>query len=114
MKQTVSTIIQYLIIIAIIAGFYFAGKYFNIGWLPHTDKTLNGFQVVFFSLSFAFVWVEILKLFALIKPFNCIKCMTGWISLIMALIFHTPLPFFYLFVGLFIGAIFDAIKNRYL
>ena len=113
MRQTVSTIIQYLIIIAIIAGIYFAFKYFNLQWL-HTDKTLNGFQVVFFSLSFAFVWVEVLKIFPNIKPFNCIKCLVGWCSPLMALVFHTPLPFFYLFVGLFIGAIFDAVKQRWL
>lgn len=114
MKQGISTVIQYLIIIAIIAVIYFACKYWHLTGYLHTDKTLNGFQVVFFSLSIAFVWVEVLKIFSFTKPFNCIKCMTGWISLIMALIFHTPLPFFYLFVGLFIGALFDAVKQRWL
>lgn len=78
------------------------------------------FQIIFLGLSLAFVWVEIFHL-GKIKPFNCIKCMTAWFSYV---IYHwlTPLSIesymigfvVYLPMGLFVGAMFEAIKMRWL
>jgi hypothetical protein len=74
---------------------------------------MPGYLIIIFALSISFTWVEILK-WGVTKPFNCVKCMTGWVSLILAFSFHTPYWFFYLFVGLFVGAIYSAVKMRYL
>ena len=101
--KVISTIIQWLIIAAIVAGIYFFIKG-NI----HIDGTLTGGEVILFALAIAFALVEVAKLF------KCMKCVTGWTALILALIFHTPFAWLYLFVGLFAGALFGSIKTRYL
>lgn len=75
---------------------------------------LPGYMVVIFGFSIAFLWVEVLKWFKRIKPFNCMMCMTGWICLILAFLFHTPFWFFYVAVGVMVGAIWSAFKMRYL
>ena len=74
---------------------------------------MNGLQVILFSLSLAFFWVEILK-WGSVKPFNCLKCMTGWVSFIMAWSFGVEYFLLYLPLGVFIGALFTAIKMRWL
>lgn len=79
-----------------------------------TLPTMTGLQVITFALSFAFMWVEVLKWWKRIKPFNCLKCMTGWTALILAFTFHVEFWYMYLPVGLFVGAVFGAIKMRYL
>jgi hypothetical protein len=102
-----STILQYLVIImagALIYAFF----HFSIHISP-----LSGTAVLFFSLACAFTWVEILK-WGVTKPFTCIKCMAGWIALLFALVFHVDHPYLYLPAGLFVGAVFEAIKMRYL
>lgn len=106
-----STILQWLIIIAIGFGIWYLVKY-KPDLMPHVSGTMNGFEVILFSLSLAFTWVEVLKIFPHIKPFNCVKCLTGWIALILALLFHTPFAWLYLFVGLMVGAMFSAFKAR--
>lgn len=73
---------------------------------------MSGYLVIVFGLSLAFTWVEVLR-WGYKKPFNCMKCMSGWISLILAYSFHTPYWYFYVFVGLFVGAIFTMIKNKF-
>lgn len=74
--------------------------------------TMTGLQVVIFALAISFAWTE-LKL-ARHKPLNCLKCMTGWISLILAFTFHVQFWYMYLPVGVFVGAVFSAIQMRYL
>jgi hypothetical protein len=74
---------------------------------------MTGLQVIVFALPFAFMWVEVLK-WGVVKPFNCIKCMTGWIAVILALTFHVEFWYMYLPLGLFVGAMFEGIKMRWL
>jgi hypothetical protein len=74
---------------------------------------MQGYQVIIIALSMAFTWVEVMK-WGVTKPFNCVKCMTGWISLLIAGVFHVPYWPFYLFIGLFSGAMYSAIKMRWL
>ena len=75
--------------------------------------TMSGPQVIFFALSFAFMWVEVLK-WGHVKPFTCLKCLTGWVALILAFTFHVEFWYMYLPAGLFTGAMFSAIKMRWL
>lgn len=83
--------------------------------LPSLPKrgTMTGLQVIVFALSFSFMWVEVLR-WGVTKPFNCLKCMTGWSALILAFTFHAEFWYLYLPVGVFIGALFTAIKLRWL
>lgn len=76
--------------------------------------TMTGLQAIIFALSFAFMWVEVLKWWKQIKPFNCIKCLTGWAALILAFTFHVEFWPLYLPLGLFIGSMFEGIKMRWL
>ncbi len=101
--KVLSTIIQWLIIIAI-----FALAFFLVKGKIHLEGTLTGPEVILFALSIAFTLVEVVKLFP------CMKCVTGWTALILALLFHTPFAWAYLFVGLFAGALFSSIKMRWL
>lgn len=75
--------------------------------------TMTGPQVLFFALACAFTWVEVLK-WGVVKPFNCLKCMTGWFAVILAFMFHVEFWPMYLPAGLFVGAIISAIQMRYL
>lgn len=85
-------------------------------YLPSLPErgTMTGSQVIAFSLSFAFMWVEVLKWWKHIRPFNCLKCMTGWTAVILAFTFHVEFWYMYLPLGLFVGAMFEGIKMRYL
>lgn len=74
---------------------------------------MTGPQVIVFALSIAFVWVEVLR-WGHIKPFNCVKCLTGWFAFILAFAFHVEFWPMYIFIGLFVGAMFQGIKMRYL
>lgn len=73
---------------------------------------MQGYLVVIIALSLAFTVKDVLHWN--VKPYNCTKCLTGWFSFFIALIFHTPYWYFYLFIGLFVGAMFEAIKMRWL
>src|SRR4051812_43418277 len=91
---------------------------FGIYWLFHHYSapvlpTMPGYQALFFALAIAFTWVEVLK-WGVTKPFNCVKCMTAWVALILAVVFHTTFWYLYLPAGLFVGAIYSAIKLRWL
>lgn len=98
--------INWLLFAVIIAAFYFGWAYVRI-----TLPAMSGPYVLLFSLSIAFTWVEKLK-WGVTKPFNCLGCMTGWLSLIMAYLFHTEFWYFYLFAGLLTGSLFDVLKSR--
>jgi len=74
---------------------------------------MSGLLVLFFSLSISFVWVEIIKI-GKFRPLNCVKCLTGWIALVIAYFFGTEYWYFYLPAGVFIGAMFEGIKMRWL
>jgi hypothetical protein len=75
--------------------------------------TMTGLQVVIFSLACAFVWVDIMK-WGVTKPFTCLKCMTGWFTVIFAFSHHVEFWPLYLPLGLFVGAMFEGIKMRWL
>lgn len=102
------TVVQWVMIVAIGAALWY-------GWSCRfpTFPTMPGYHVLFFALAIAFTWVEVLK-WGVTKPFNCVKCMTGWVALILAAVFHTPFWYLYLPAGLFVGAIYSAIKMRHL
>lgn len=87
-------------------------RHYISGHLPERG-TMTGLQVIVFSLAFSFMWVEVLK-WGSVKPFNCIKCLTGWVALILAFTFHVGFWMFYLPVGVTIGAMFEGIKMRWL
>lgn len=74
---------------------------------------MTGIQAIVFGFACAFVWVEVLKL-GRHKPFNCLHCMTGWCTLLIAWLGHVGYWPFYLFVGVTVGAVFSAIKMRWL
>lgn len=76
--------------------------------------TMTGLQVILFALAFAFTWVEVLKWWKHVKPFNCLKCMCGWAAVILAFTFHVEFWYMYLPLGLFAGSMFEGIKMRYL
>lgn len=76
-------------------------------------KVIIDWGVIIFSLSISFTWVEVLNPFKF-KPFNCLKCMTGWVALILAVCLHVQFWWAYLPLGVFVGAIFSAIQMRYL
>lgn len=49
------------------------------------------------------------------KPFNCIKCMTGWFALVLAVLCgYGFISVLLCAAGLFMGALFEAIKMRWL
>lgn len=75
--------------------------------------TMTGLQVIVFSLACAFVWVEVLR-WGHVKPFNCLPCMTGWFSLIFSFSHHVEFWPLYLPLGLATGAMFEAVRMRWL
>lgn len=81
-------------------------------YLPNLP-TMTGPQVIIFALSLAFMWVEVLR-WGVTKPFNCLKCMCAWAAVILAFTFHVQFWPLYLPLGLFVGAIFEGIKMRWL
>jgi hypothetical protein len=97
------TILFYLLLIT---GIYFGFKYITL-------PKMNGGFALLAGLSSAFVWVEVLH-WGFKKPFNCIKCMSAWLTLIIAWAFHVDFFYFYLPIGLFAGAIFDRLKIKFL
>jgi hypothetical protein len=85
-------------------------------------------MILLTALSLAFCWVEIVnprivnivwsiyetKSFFSGKPFTCCKCMTGWFALILGCVCYGWFGLFFLPLGVFIGAMFEAIKMRWL
>lgn len=98
----------------------FAGAIVLLVWHRHRigqhipeRGTMTGLQVIFFALSLAFAWVEVLK-WGSVKPFNCLKCMCGWFAMILAFMFHVEFWYMYLPAGLFAGAMFEGVRMRWL
>ena len=70
-------------------------------------------NIIVIALSLAFCQVEVLH-FGSVKPFNCVKCMTGWYALGIGCWCVGWHGLVYLPVGVFVGAIFEGIKMRWL
>ena len=111
MKIIINWLLFLLILTAV--ALLFAHRQWIIDKLP-TVPQMTGPQVLVFSLACAFMWVEVLKWWKQIKPFNCLKCMTGWMALILAFAFHVEFWYMYLPLGVTVGAVFGAIQMRWL
>lgn len=112
--KSFATILGWIIFLGIIAGFIYLFNILEFSFPKfQAFPSMSGLQVLFFGLCLAFTWVEVLKL-GRKKPFNCMKCMCGWLTMIVALLFHVEFWYLYLFAGLFTGAMFSAIKMRHL
>lgn len=109
MSQKTSTIIQWVIIILIIPFFIF----FPQIKAAIRDIHLSWIQIIVLSLSISFTWVKVLK-WGKRKPFNCMKCMTGWTALIIGFMSFGWPGLFFIFIGIFVGSIFEAITLRWL
>jgi hypothetical protein len=107
-------ILNWLLFIGLLAAvaLLFAHRKWIIDKLP-TVPQMTGLQVLIFSLACAFAWVDVLR-WGVIKPFNCLKCMTGWISILFAFSHHVQFWPLYLPLGLLVGAMFEGIKMRWL
>lgn len=70
-------------------------------------------KIIILALSLAFCQVEVLH-FGSVKPFNCVKCMSGWYALAIGCWCIGWHGIIYLPLGVFVGAIFEACKMRYL
>lgn len=73
------------------------------------------FNILLLALAWAFCQIEVIH-FGSIKPFNCLKCMTGWYALALACFVYGYgwRGIIYLPLGVFVGAIFSGIKMRWL
>ena len=71
-------------------------------------------EIILSGLSLAFCIVEVLRLKWLqFKPFNCMMCMTGWCSFTISLLAgHTYTSILFLACGVFVGAMFEALKMK--
>lgn len=74
---------------------------------------MSGYEIVFYALVAAFCQIEVLH-FGSVKPFSCLKCMCGWYGLIIGCIAHGWHGIIFLPLGVFVGAIFSAIQQRWL
>jgi hypothetical protein len=108
--KTLKAMFQWIILICI-------GIVLYLGWIHrgdiHPAHSLNNFEIIGLSLCLAFMWVEVLK-WGVTKPFNCVKCMTAWISLLIGCSQIGWFGIIFLPVGLFVGAMWEAIKDRWL
>lgn len=78
---------------------------------------LSRIEVLGYALALAFFIVEVIPRIRLTnrKPFNCMMCMTGWCSLVLALFSgHGWFSGLLMIAGVFIGAVFGAVKMRWL
>jgi|SRR5205085_695487 hypothetical protein len=117
----ISTILQWVAVgMTVFAAYQLGAWLVETGWTnPHQWHqpdlgVMPGSLVVLTALCFAFTWVKVWRVFPHTKPFKCLKCMTGWTSLVLAFLFHTPFCLAYVFIGLFTGAMVDALINKYL
>lgn len=107
-------IINWLLFLAIIAAIMVPIWYWRpISMHLPTLPTMPGYQAVAFGFALAFTWVEVMK-WGSVKPFNCLKCMCGWLTMFIAMAFHVQFWPFYMPMGLVVGAVFSAIKMRWL
>jgi hypothetical protein len=82
---------------------------------------MSDIETIIIALSMAFCWINFNR-WLKVKPFNCMMCMTGWLSAyitgiiiqeqsVIGACFHVFAMFC---VGCLAGALFEAIKYRYL
>lgn len=109
--KAISTIIQYIFLIAI-ALLCFRGCDFHHLAMP-LRPAMSWHLVVPFGLSLAYLWVDVFR-WGITKPFNCLSCMTGWFSLVIAGLFHVPFWYFYLPAGVFVGGLYSSFRMRWL
>jgi hypothetical protein len=65
------------------------------------------------AVSMAFCWMQINRIN--IMPFNCMMCMSGWLSMITAFLFgYGIFAFLFFFVGCLAGALLENFMRRYL
>jgi hypothetical protein len=78
---------------------------------------LSEFGVLFYGLALAFCVVNLLQKPKVLrrKPFTCMKCMSGWGALTLALLSGYGWESVLLLIaGLFVGAIAEGIIMRWL
>ena len=78
-------------------------------------------EVIVNALAIAFCWVNyvytplVIKLKRkAIKPFSCVKCMTGYAALAIGCTLYGWAGLLFLPVGVFAGAMYEAVTMRYL
>lgn len=103
------SILQWAFVLTLGAGAWWL---FRNVTLP-SPEPMTGPAVIVFAHACAFLWVEVLH-WGSVKPFNCVKCLTGWFALILAFVFHVPHFYLYLPLGVFAGAIYSAIQMKFL
>ena len=105
-----STIVQWLFILGIIAGVYFLCKAVSIK-LPEIN--IKPYQTIILAFSFAFTWVYIFK-WGSIKPFNCVTCMCGWFTLLIGYWAFGWWGFALMPVGMTVAALYSEVRMRWL
>lgn len=111
--KALSIIINWICVILIFGALIWGCRFSITIDLDKWRLPMSGWQVLVFAFSLAFTWVEILR-WGNRKPFTCTKCMTGWFSLLLALLAGVDFWYLYIFVGLTVGSLFEAIKMRWL
>lgn len=90
---------------------------------------MQAIYIILVALSFSFCYVEYVhskfvafgkrvllynNVFIDRKPFNCVKCLTGWLSMIAGIYLYGLIGLLLLPVGVFAGYIFSCIQMRWL
>lgn len=104
------TVVQW-VVIATVLCFGLFGFHFKFQ-LPQA-RPMDGWLVILTGVSFAFVWVDVLK-WGVSRPWNCVTCLSGWFSLLLAIVFNTHFWYIYLGIGCFTGHLFTLIRLRWL
>lgn len=110
-------LLNWIVFLAIAAGAFFLIR--DGAWIKqHIVPVINlpkmpATWVIVFALSLAFVWVEVLKIGS-VKPFTCTKCMCGWFALILGFFFHADFWYLLMPLGVFVGAMYEGIRMRWL
>jgi len=71
------------------------------------------YNIIIVALSLSFCQIEVLH-FGSVKPFNCMKCMTGWYALALGCWWYGWHGMVYLPVGVTAGAIYSEIQMKWL
>jgi hypothetical protein len=75
---------------------------------------MSNIELIITALSIAFCWINIIQ-WPKFKPFNCMMCLTGWLALVLAILTgHGIWSILFYPVGCFAGAMFEAVKYRWL
>lgn len=104
------TFIQYVTLIFLGAVIYVAIHNNWLGRIPHYDLTVA--EVLALGFVFAFTFTK--ARYWAVKPFSCLGCMTGWLTLSLAIYSFGWIGLVFLPIGYTIGAIADRIITRFL